>query len=530
MRRGGPLQALGRCWTPAASTSASSPTSRTWTSRFACGWRAGAAATSPWSRATRARARRCGSRTRCTSGWSATRCCCSPRPSRARWLPWIAYRQLGWAWHAQRDGRLGAHLRGALAALPLLPVDAARAAGAAAGAHGCRSTRWSRLARSAGRGRAVTAPGTRRRASAHAVRELLGPLRRRRAAAARLRRGARRRVRRGLPRGPAGGQGRVGRAAGGPAARAPARAARLARARRRRGGAAARRPRRARRAGSCATCSPAWCWPGACARRSHWARSAARAARALRARSSSTTTCSPGPPWGAWCGPRPPASTAWWPSPAPWRAISTPRGRWERVCGSATPEWTWGASPPSHAPESPGQALLLGAIVDWKRPDLALEAAGHRRPRAARAAAAGGRARRSTSAARSCSAASASEPGGPTSRGAWSSAGPPTPPRRCATRPASSTARTASRSAWSCSRRSPRRGPWSPPPRGGPAELLDDARGQALPARRRPRPPPPGSSRCWATPASRTGSGRRAGAAPKPGTGSRARASAGARP
>ena len=39
----------------------------------------------------------------------------------ARWLPWIAYRQLGWAWHAGRDGRLRAHLRGALAALPLMP-------------------------------------------------------------------------------------------------------------------------------------------------------------------------------------------------------------------------------------------------------------------------------------------------------------------------------------------------------------------------------------------------------------------------
>ena len=30
-----------------------------------------------------------------------------------RWLPWVAYRQLGWAWHALRQRRLGAHLRGA---------------------------------------------------------------------------------------------------------------------------------------------------------------------------------------------------------------------------------------------------------------------------------------------------------------------------------------------------------------------------------------------------------------------------------
>ena len=39
----------------------------------------------------------------------------------ARWLPWIAYRQLGWAVHAARQRRLGAHLRGALAAIPVLP-------------------------------------------------------------------------------------------------------------------------------------------------------------------------------------------------------------------------------------------------------------------------------------------------------------------------------------------------------------------------------------------------------------------------
>ncbi len=39
-----------------------------------------------------------------------------------RWLPWVAYRQLGWAWHALRGGRLSAHLRGALAAVPLLPA------------------------------------------------------------------------------------------------------------------------------------------------------------------------------------------------------------------------------------------------------------------------------------------------------------------------------------------------------------------------------------------------------------------------
>jgi hypothetical protein len=39
-----------------------------------------------------------------------------------RWLPLVTYRQLGWAWHALRDGRLRAHLGGAVAALPLLPA------------------------------------------------------------------------------------------------------------------------------------------------------------------------------------------------------------------------------------------------------------------------------------------------------------------------------------------------------------------------------------------------------------------------
>jgi GT2 family glycosyltransferase len=39
-----------------------------------------------------------------------------------RWVPQVAYRQLGWAWHALRDGVLGDHLRGTLAALPMLPA------------------------------------------------------------------------------------------------------------------------------------------------------------------------------------------------------------------------------------------------------------------------------------------------------------------------------------------------------------------------------------------------------------------------
>jgi GT2 family glycosyltransferase len=37
-----------------------------------------------------------------------------------RWMHLVAYRQLGWAWHALRDRRLRAHLGGIVAALPML--------------------------------------------------------------------------------------------------------------------------------------------------------------------------------------------------------------------------------------------------------------------------------------------------------------------------------------------------------------------------------------------------------------------------
>jgi GT2 family glycosyltransferase len=39
-----------------------------------------------------------------------------------RWLPQVAYRQLGWAWHAARSGGLREHLAGARMAVPLLPA------------------------------------------------------------------------------------------------------------------------------------------------------------------------------------------------------------------------------------------------------------------------------------------------------------------------------------------------------------------------------------------------------------------------
>jgi GT2 family glycosyltransferase len=38
----------------------------------------------------------------------------------ARWLPLVAYRQLGWGWHAWRERRLRSHLHGIVAAAPLI--------------------------------------------------------------------------------------------------------------------------------------------------------------------------------------------------------------------------------------------------------------------------------------------------------------------------------------------------------------------------------------------------------------------------
>jgi hypothetical protein len=51
-----------------------------------------------------------------------------------RWLPYVLYRQLGWAWHAVRERRLRVHLRGLAAAVPMLPAAVrGRHARAAAG-------------------------------------------------------------------------------------------------------------------------------------------------------------------------------------------------------------------------------------------------------------------------------------------------------------------------------------------------------------------------------------------------------------
>jgi GT2 family glycosyltransferase len=39
-----------------------------------------------------------------------------------RWLPLVAYRQAGWAWHARRERRLGAHVRALAAGLAMIPA------------------------------------------------------------------------------------------------------------------------------------------------------------------------------------------------------------------------------------------------------------------------------------------------------------------------------------------------------------------------------------------------------------------------
>lgn len=51
-----------------------------------------------------------------------------------RWLPLVAYRQLGWAWHALRAGRLREHLTGVRMALEALPACLAERRALRAGA------------------------------------------------------------------------------------------------------------------------------------------------------------------------------------------------------------------------------------------------------------------------------------------------------------------------------------------------------------------------------------------------------------
>ena len=104
---------------PGASTSGSACTSRTSSSGCGCGWRAGAVRWEP-----RAVARHAGAGSSGGPGALIERntLLLVARHFRLRWLPLVAYRQLGWAWHAARDGRLREHLAGVRMALPLLPA------------------------------------------------------------------------------------------------------------------------------------------------------------------------------------------------------------------------------------------------------------------------------------------------------------------------------------------------------------------------------------------------------------------------
>ena len=340
------------------------------------------------------------------------------------------------------------------------------------------------------------------------VRELLGPLRRRRAAPARLRRGARRRARAGLPRGPARRQRRPRRGCGWSrcASTRSSCAARpapeLAR------GAAAGRPRaRGAPAGArpaARTCS----WPGACAPRSRSAGAARRRAPAANGLPAQR----PAPrrrPSGGSCA-RSAArydrvvalsgAVAARSGPRPARSATR-----LRVCHPGVDLERFSALPGLSSPE---QALLLGAIVDWKRPDLALEAvaiAARELPGLRlRVAGAPLDGRGEELLAPPARQGRAARPGG--ARGAERARRR----RRGAARrrPACSTARTASRSGWWCSRRSPRRGPWWRPPPAGRRSCSTTAwAGSIRPATRRRRPP--GSSRCWRDPelASRLGAG-----------------------
>ena len=159
------------------------------------------------------------------------------------------------------------------------------------------------------------------------------------------------------------------RRAGGAAARAPARAAR----RRPHPGSGRRGTRRATRArsgGSCASSSRRSSSRGACARHSQRPPCCPRGRRGRRG-SRAITTSSPGPVVGA-------------------RAAARARGRRMRSSSTRAPSRTtcgWGGRSRSSrraltsvcfapAPEAERNGVLwLGAIVEWKRPELALEVA-----------------------------------------------------------------------------------------------------------------------------------------------------------
>ena len=93
------------CWTWAASTSASSCTSRTSTSPSGCGWPGGAVATSPWWRGMPARAARAGSSRPLTHWVARNTLLLVAKSFPVRWAPFVLYRQVALAWHAARERR-----------------------------------------------------------------------------------------------------------------------------------------------------------------------------------------------------------------------------------------------------------------------------------------------------------------------------------------------------------------------------------------------------------------------------------------
>ena len=116
---------------PAASTSGSACTSRTSTSASGSSWPAGPAA---GSRAPSPRTRGEGSSGGAGAWVERNTLLLVARAFPLRWLPYVAYRQAAWAWHAARAGELGTQLAGVRAALPLLPAFARERGAVRAGA------------------------------------------------------------------------------------------------------------------------------------------------------------------------------------------------------------------------------------------------------------------------------------------------------------------------------------------------------------------------------------------------------------
>ena len=413
-----PSTGARRCWTPAASTSASSPTSRTWTSRCGCGWRAGAAATS------RRVARHAGEGSSVRSrnplrSWverNTLLLLAKAFPAALAALVAVQAARLGLARPARAAaGRPPARRAGGAAAAA---VDAARARRAARGRKGA--------ARRGGAGPAdPRGAGGRAPLSARGgglVLSLFVSYSGRFGGAERLLLDCAAALDGecvvACPEGPLADSGAIGRAAG----RSRCASIRSSCAARPRAAAAAAlrlAPTRARRAGWCATCSPdlvlAWGMRSAIALGA-WPLGGARPPRTVFQHNDLL----PGPAAGRVRARRGLPPTA---SCALRRRGARPRprrGAGARACGSATPGGP-GALLRPPTPARTAAALLLGAIVDWKRPRPRARGGRARRPRAARPAPARGR-----GAARRARGRAAPRPAAPprasspTSRAAWS--------------------------------------------------------------------------------------------------------------